>query len=247
MNPVIDLLKSHRSIRKFADKEIPGEVMDQILEAGQWAATSNNLQAYSVIRIKDREKKDELARLSGDQQHVRDCPVFLVFCADLNRIHISGRLHDVPQNLDTVEPLLVAVVDTALMAQNVMVAAESCGIGGTYIGGIRNRSREVSELLQLPDYVFPLFGMVLGYPDEEQIPDQKPRLPFEAIVHEETYNNEHQQEWIESYDRTMKDYYENRRGSQKFTTWSEMAGQLYREPRRTHLRSFLKEKKFGFK
>ncbi|MBO8173325.1 MAG: oxygen-insensitive NADPH nitroreductase [Bacillaceae bacterium] len=247
MNPVIDLLKKHRSIRKFSDKEIADEVLDQILEAGQWAATSNNLQAYSVIKIRNQDKKDELARLSGGQQHVRDCQVFLVFCADMSRIHLSSRMHEVPAHLDTVEPLLVAVVDTALMAQNVMVAAESCGIGGTYIGGIRNQIREVSDLLKLPDYVFPVFGMVLGYPDEQQIPAQKPRLPREAVVHEEAYQADRQPKAIESYDRVMKAYYEERTGGETSTTWSEYVSRIYREPRRVHLRGFLEEKKFGFK
>jgi nitroreductase len=110
----------------------------------------------------------------------------LVFCADFNRISLSLEIENQPvKNLDSVEPFLIATVDTALFAQNVMIASESVGLGGVFIGGIRNKPDQVCELLTIPDYVYPVFGMCLGYPDPHKINEQKPRLPLKAIIHED--------------------------------------------------------------
>ncbi len=240
-------MSNHRSIRKYEAKEVSNESIENIITAAQWASTSSNIQAYSIIKVKDRVRKEQLAELCGKQQHVVDCPVFLVFCGDLNRINISSKMENVEPHLDTVEPFIVASVDTALIAQNVMLAAESIGLGGVYIGGIRNNSNEVSELLKLPDYVYPIFGMCLGYPDNEKVPEQKPRLPLKAIVHEEAYENEHQENNISEYNQVMKHYYETRSSSTRSETWSEYVSKIYQAPKRQHLRGFLESKRFGFK
>lgn len=247
MNQVIELMKKHRSIRQYLAKDISEENLTTLLEAGQWASTSSNLQAYSVIVVRDESKKRSLAALCGNQQHVIDCPVFLIFCADLHRIRLASQLHTASVHLDTVEPFLVATVDTALMAQNVLLAAESIGLGGVFIGGIRNNSSLVSELIALPELVYPVFGLCLGYPQQEAIPGQKPRLPKGAIVHEEQYQGETQQKWIQQYDQLMQDYYTNRTGGKRTESWSKNVSEVYCEPRRVQLKSFLEAKQFGLK
>lgn len=246
MKTTIEVIQQHRSVRKFLQKDIEQGLMQQILECSQWASTSHHLQTYSVIVVRSEEKKQALAGLCGNQAHVAECPVFLVFCADLNRIKLSHDLEQKPQVLDTVEPFIVANVDTALYAQNVMVAAESLGLGGVFIGGIRNQSAEVCELLNIPDYVYPVFGMCLGYPDPGKINEQKPRLPVTAIVHEEQYENEKQLGEIEKYNQVMKHYYETRSTGKRSQTWSDYVSETHKQPRRAHLREFLEEKKFGF-
>ncbi|WP_458414168.1 oxygen-insensitive NADPH nitroreductase [Schinkia sp. CFF1] len=247
MNEILKVMSNHRSIRHYLDKDIPNEMIGSIIEAAQWASTSSNVQAYSIIMIRDYKRKERLAELCGNQKHVSKCPVFLVFCGDFNRIFISSKIQNVEQHLDTVEPFLVASVDAALIAQNVMLAAESFGLGGVYIGGIRNNSKEVSELLNLPDFVYPVFGMCLGYPDQEKIPEQKPRLPLHAILHEELYQNDRQENCILEYDHVMKDYYETRSSGNRSETWSEYVSKIYQAPRRAHLRGFIEGKGFGFK
>lgn len=247
MNDVLQLMTNHRSIRKYEEKDISIEIIEKVMTAAQWASTSSNLQAYSIIMVKDQARKVQLSELCGKQQHVVDCPVFLVFCGDLNRINISAKMENREQYLDTVEPFIVATVDAALIAQNVMLAAESFGLGGVYIGGIRNNSKEVSELLKLPDYVYPVFGMCLGYPDKEQIPEQKPRLPLKAILHAEEYDHENLENSILEYDQVLKNYYETRSSSKRSETWSDYVSKIYQTPRRPHLRGFVESKGFGFK
>lgn len=247
MNEVLKTMSNHRSIRHYLKKEIPNDVLEQIIGAAQWASTSSNVQAYSIIKVKDQARKEKLAELCGNQQHVINCPVFLVFCGDFYRLSLAAKMENTETNFDTVEPLLVATIDAALVAQNVLLAAESCGIGGVFIGGIRNNSKEVSELLQLPDYVYPVFGMCLGYPDMKNIPEQKPRLPLQAILHEEIYQTENQEKYIEEYNEVMKNYYETRSTGKRSETWTENVSKIYQAPRRLHLRGFIESKRFGFK
>ena len=113
---------------------------------------------------------------------------FLVMCADLRRVaHALHKTGGAPLEGHT-EHFLSASIDVALMAQNVMVAAESVGLGAVFIGGIRNDPMMVSELLELPDLVYPEFGLCLGWPDQQ--PEVKPRMPLEMIMHEDRYHDE---------------------------------------------------------
>ena len=107
------------------------------------------------------------------------------------------------------EQLLVASVDAALIAQNVVVAAESEGLGICYIGGIRNNPQEVSELLNLPEHVYPAFGLCLGYPDQD--PEVKPRLPLAAILKQDAYDDSDDEALVASFDDTMHQYYQERK------------------------------------
>ncbi len=112
-------------------------------------------------------------------------PVFLVFCADLNRLEAVCRIHDIAAEKGWAEQFVTATVDAALLAQNVLLAAESLGMGGVFIGGIRNDPQTVCELLEIPDQVYPVFGMCLGWPAHD--PPPKPRLPADAILFTDRY------------------------------------------------------------
>ncbi len=141
------------------------------------------------------------------------------------------------------EQLVVASVDTALMAQNVAIAAESEGLGLCYIGGIRNNPAEVSEILHLPEHVYPVFGMCLGYPDQN--PEVKPRLPVETILKEDYYQDEQDEAQVAGFDKTMNKYYLERTGGGKDTNWSEQLKPLFTSKLRPHMKAFLQGK--GFK
>jgi len=147
MNDIIQLLQSHRSIRKFSNTPVTPEQLDAILGSAQMASTSSNMQAYSVISVTDMALRQQLAVLAGNQAYVSECPLFLVWCADLHRFAQAVHRHaDTPVS-GNAENFLVATVDAALAAQNAAVAAESLGLGVVYIGGIRNNPAEVSQLL----------------------------------------------------------------------------------------------------
>lgn len=243
MNDVIKLLKSHRSIRKFSDRPISSELLRELIEAGQGAATSSHVQAYTVIHVKNQANREQIAELAGGQGYIATCSDFLVFCADMKRPTEASERTGANVVRGMTEQLLVATVDTALMAQNVAVAAESEGLGICYIGGIRNNPQQISDLLRLPKHVYPVFGMCLGYPD--QAPEVKPRLPVKAVLKEDYYTEDGEQ--VEAFDTTMQAYYQARSSSNKDTDWSRNLKPLFDNKLRPHMRDFLIERGFEMK
>ncbi|MGA4771161.1 oxygen-insensitive NADPH nitroreductase, partial [Escherichia coli] len=136
------------------------------------------------------------------------------FCADFNR-----HLQICPDaQLGLAEQLLLGVVDTAMMAQNALTAAESLGLGGVYIGGLRNNIEAVTELLKLPQHVLPLFGLCLGWPADN--PDLKPRLPASILVHENSYQPL-DKDALAQYDEQLAEYYLTRGSNNRRDTWSD--------------------------
>lgn len=245
MNEVIDLLNSHRSIRKFKPDSIPDEQVNAIVRAAQSASTSSFIQAYTIIRVTDPKLRKQLAHLAGDQPYVEQCPLFFVFCADLYRLMTAARMHGVEPKGEYMEAFILATVDTVLAAQNAMVAAESLGLGGVYIGGIRNNPGEISQLLQLPEKVYPVFGMCLGVPDHQ--PGVKPRLPLDAVLKENRYTMEQDESILKQYDEEIQTYYAERTGGKRVEGWTQqMAAKMGKEAR-LHMRSFLEKQGFGFK
>ncbi|MFE4572928.1 oxygen-insensitive NADPH nitroreductase [Paenibacillus chitinolyticus] len=241
MNSVIDLLTRHRSIRRFKPDPIPGDQLQAIIASAQMASTSSSVQAYTIIAATDPALKKELARLAGNQAYVEQCGLFLVFCADLNRLRKATEQSGEVFHQNT-ESFLVASMDAALAAQNAAIAAESLGLGICYIGGIRNNPDGVAEALKLPELVYPAFGMCVGVPDQE--PSLRPRLPQTAVLHENGYQSERSDEGVRRYDETTRKYYEERTGGKQSITWSRSMADKYRQPVRAHLKPFLEKQGF---
>lgn len=245
MNKVIELLQSHRSIRKFQDREVDQSIVEELVRAGQGAATSSFIQACTVIQVNDPQAREKLCRAAAGQQYVREAPVFLVFCADMQRHRLACDMHQANMLSGFTEQFLTASVDCALFAQNVLVGAESLGLGGCYIGAIRNKIGEVDVLLDLPELVYPIFGMCLGYPAQD--PEVKPRLPVEVILKQEAYSNAGDRQLIESYDLRVRGYYRTRTGGQKDNSWSEQISEMLVKEARPHMLAFLRAKGFLLK
>lgn len=232
MTPTIDLLCSHRSIRAFTEQAIDEAQRNAIIAAAQAASTSSFLQCSSIIRITDREKREQLVKLTGGQPWVGEAAEFWVFCADFNR-----HLQICPDaQLGRAEQLLLGCVDTALMAQNAMIAAESLGLGGVFIGGIRNHIADVTTLLGLPKFVLPLFGFCIGYPAAQ--PDLKPRIPQAMLVHENSYQPVDAAVLAE-YDSRTSIYYQQRDTHQRAETWSELIQRLIIKETRPFMLDYL--------
>lgn len=238
-NETIDLLLAHTSIRKFEEKDIELEKVEAILAAAKSASTSSFLQAYSILMVSQGQNRDLLANLCGDQDYVAKAPVFMVFLADLHRLHKMCDRHKQPYAGGWTETLLIGTVDAALAGQNALVAAESMGLGGVYIGGIRNRIAEVSELLKLPSEVYPVFGLCIGYPDQN--PGVKERLPNELLVHQEVYQ-EGDEAILEAYDARIKDYYLARTRGKVNTSWSEGVAEKLSKEMRPHMHDYLSKR-----
>jgi len=242
MNEVTRLLKAHRSIRKFTGQPVSDELINEIIACGQAAATSSNIQAVTVIRVRNPERREQLASLAGNQAYVANAGAFLVFCADLARPRFACEMQGGCFSQGMTEQFIIATVDVALAAQNCVVAAESLGLGICYIGGIRNNPQAVSDLLHLPDDVYPIFGMCLGFPAQD--PQTKPRLPLSMVLQEEEYAAQQDQTGIEGYDQQLREYYQTRTGGNKDSCWSLEMRDLTGKESRPHMRDFLARRGF---
>jgi len=242
MNSVMQLLRSHRSIRKFTDQPVGDALIGDVVRCGQSAATSSNLQATTVIRVRNPDTRRTIARLAGDQEYVSTAGAFLVFCADLNRSRQACAMQGGEFVTGMTEHFIIATIDVALFAQNCAIAAESAGLGICYIGGIRNDPAQVTELLDLPDQVYPVFGFCLGYPAQD--PEIKPRLPLDVVLKEERYRDTGDVDGIRHYDERLRQYYRTRTGGTKDSNWSLEMRDLVGKESRPHMRGFLKTRGF---
>ena len=242
MNPTIELLTGHRSIRQFQNRPIQTDLFQDLIKAGQAAASSNFFQAVTIIRVTDLKKRAKLASLANNQAYVETAAEFLVFCADMNRAASCCDLHGAKANTGFTEQFIIATVDAALVAQNIVVASESAGLGICYIGALRNNPAEVSTLLDLPHDTYPVFGLCLGWPDQD--PEVKPRLPIDVVLRAKSYGIDEDGLNLGNYDEAVRGYYATRSSNQKSMSWSEqMSGMLSKESR-PHMLDFLKTKGF---
>lgn len=221
----IDLLCQHRSIRSYLPTAITQDQRDAIFSAAHAASSSSFLQCSSIIRITNTDNRQKIAHYAGEQNYVIQAPEFWVFCADFNR----HKQIDANLDLGKAEQLLLGCVDTAIMAQNAVIAAESLGLGCVYIGGIRNNINQITELLKLPKFVLPLFGLCIGYPAHD--PQVKPRLPKDLVF----FTDEYQpldRTLLHQYDEQMAQYYTSRSSNQKLGGWSDkIAATINKEDR----------------
>lgn len=198
VNSVLETILTHRSIRTFLPSApLPEGTLSVLVAAAQSAPTSSNLQTWSIVALAAATAtKDRAATLSGNQQFIRDAPLFLVFCADLQRLTaVSAQRGTRGDGLAYTEMFLMASVDAALAAQNAVVAAEGLGLGTCYVGGVRNAPREMAALLGLPDRVIAVFGLAVGVPDPEKAVASavKPRLAMDEVLHCERWGGGHEE------------------------------------------------------
>jgi nitroreductase len=206
-NDVLATILSHRSVRGFLPEPLPAGTLELLAAAAQSASTSSNLQVWSVAAVEDPAHKAHLATLAGDQQFIRDAPLLLVWLADLARLDgIAAERQQRVEGTQYLEEFIVAVVDAALAAQSALIAAESLGLGGVYIGAMRNLPEQVAAALRLPPHVFAVFGMAIGWPDPARAGDVKPRLPQSVVLHREFYDPEPKRAAIAAYDATIREF-----------------------------------------
>lgn len=244
MNQTIEMMLDHRSVRSFTKESLTSEEIKLLVEAAQAASTSSYIQAYSIIGVSDHKLKEKLADYAGNQSYVAENAHFFVFCADLHRHEqmASDKGVDIKATIESTEAFMIAVIDAALAAQNLAVAAESMGLGICFIGGIRNHLKEVSDILETPEYVLPLFGLAVGHPAQKT--DIKPRLPFKSVYHENKYDGESASAKLAEYDETISSYYNSRTGGARSETWTEQITNRLKHPNRTFMKEFVEEKGF---
>ncbi|KAI9146723.1 FMN reductase (NADPH) [Paramyrothecium foliicola] len=209
LNPVIETILCHKSHRKFLSQGLEPGTLEALVAAGSSASTSSLLQTWGIVAVQDPEHKKALATLAGDQDFIRQAPLFLIFVADLNRItKVCEKAGSKDVGLEMLDMFIMPTIDCALVAQNINVAAESLGLGTCYVGAIRNNCRQVCDTLKLPNRTVALFGMAIGHPDPTEHVSIKPRLGISAVLHREVWNDEDEQERLESYNKALGRFYE---------------------------------------
>ncbi len=185
-NDTLRLLIERSSCRSFENKKIPPDVLDLVLESGIHAATGGNLQPYSIIKIENQTTKDKLTKLVGDQPFVSTAPVDLLFCIDYHRLERWAKLETAPYAARSAfRHFWIGFQDTIIAAQNICTAADALDLGSVYVGTVMECFRELREMFELPEGVFPVVLLCLGYPKVR--PEPRKKLGVPVMVHDEKY------------------------------------------------------------
>lgn len=219
-NPTIELLLNRRSYRKYKDLPIEPEKLETIFAAIQNSPTSMNGQQFSVVAITEQSLKNEIMEHAGGQEHLKKNGILLIFCVDYHKIeHIAKASGQEVPFAGTIESLLVGSVDCALAIQNAVVASLSLGLQTCCIGYIRNKGAQfVSKKLELPQHVFPICGLVIGYSEHQ--PDLKPKQSIPLFIHYNKYDYKNQLQYLQQYDEVMEKFNGTRADGTKVGNWS---------------------------
>ena len=197
-NPELAGLAGHRSHRAFTPEPVPPALLRTLLAGAFSAPAKSDLQQSCVVNVSDRSVHARIAALIPSMPWIADAPVLLMFCGDNHRIRRICELRGTPFANDHLDSFMNAAVDAALVMAGFIHAAQAAGLGCCPLSAVRNHAAEVSEMLGLPDHVFPVAGMVAGYPARDR--KVTPRLPLDAFVHDDRYDDSAFEEWIASYD-----------------------------------------------
>ena len=225
MNETLKLINNRKSVRTYLDKEISGESKDLIINAAMRAPTAGNMMLYTMIEVDDQELKNKLAVSCDNQPFIARAPFVLLFLADYQRWYdffVNSGISDPkpPEEGD----LMLANCDALVAAQNSVIAAESMGIGSCYIGDILENYEYHKELLDLPDYVFPITMICFGYPKENySLKKPNPRYPEKFVHYKNRYRRLHSDEFLDMYKPIEKSYF----SSGKFIKGANNIGQHF--------------------
>ncbi|HON18222.1 MAG TPA: nitroreductase family protein [Salinivirgaceae bacterium] len=178
---------NHRSIRKYLPNNVDDALLNRILEAGIRASNTGNMQVYSIVVTRDQHLREQLWEAHFKQDMVKQAPVHLTFCVDINRFSHWCVINNASPGYDNFLWFLNGAIDAVLASQNISIEAENNGLGICYLGTAAYNADKIIEILKLPRGVIPVTAIVMGYPAET--PELTDRLPLEAVVHFDTYQN----------------------------------------------------------
>jgi nitroreductase/FMN reductase [NAD(P)H] len=250
--PGLDLLATiagHRSHRAYADRPIPADLLRLLCACALSAPSKSDLQQADIVQVADPALRATIADVLPDNPWVRAAPVFLVFCGNNRRLRQSAELRGKPFVNDHLDAFMNAAVDAGIVLSTFVRAAAAVGVGCCPISAVRNHAAAISELLKLPDWVFPLAGLCVGYPAAEG--QVTPRLPLDVTVHLDQFDETDVTDRIAGYDRRRAGLqpYANQRYPELYGTleeygWSEDKARQYSRPERTDFGAFIRAKKF---
>jgi len=245
MNQTIEKMLQHVTVRDYKNEPLTQDIKDVLVKAAQSGSSSNFMQTYSIIEVEDKKLKEVICEISGSGNFIKEDGTLYIFIADLYRHSVILEKQGMSlEPLENVESLIVSIVDATIAAQNMTVAAESLGLGICYLGSIRNGIDKIGEMLQLPKYTLPVYGLYVGQPNV--INEQKPRLPKHNILSNNTYNTSEIPNF-EEYDKTMLEYYSTRPLNPKEKTYTQEIENFFDHVRRPEVTTFLKKQGFTFR
>lgn len=225
MNQLYEMMTNHTSIRAYTEAPVKEDDLHKIINAAIHGPSSINGQQWSVVVVKNQETKKKIADLTGGQVWIEKAPVFLMFVGDYYRTAKAlAKQQQSFANMESIEATMVASVDAGIAFSSAMTMAESLGYGIVPIGSVRREPYQLIELLDLPEYVYPIVGMCIGVPAEK--PGLKPRFPYQVMVHEEKYNRQIDQA-LTDYDQVIEEYMTQRTNGQDSRNWSQGVGAVY--------------------
>jgi FMN reductase [NAD(P)H] len=252
--PVHIQLGGRGSVRAFQQKAVSDQILRQLCALALCAPTKSDLQQRDIIIVDSHTLRSEIGSLMiegpGGQEWLANVPHMLIFCGNNRRQRMLHTLRGKPFVNDHFDALFNAAVDAAIALSAFVIAAEASGLGTCPISAVRNHSKTLSHLLKLPDYVFPVAGLAVGYP--AALPSQSLRLPLAVAVHHNAYTEDLLADVIDTYDRrraAVQPYktqrYVDEFGVAETYGWSEDKARQYARPERSDFGAYVR--KIGFK
>ncbi|PID82593.1 MAG: NADPH-dependent oxidoreductase [Clostridiales bacterium] len=229
MNICVQNQLSHRSIRKWKDKEIPNDVLENLFDVINRTASSKGMQHCSVIRVKDRALRKRIREVST-QKYVEEAPELFIFLVDCYRnsrlIEEEGHFFESASDMNR---FFQGFTDSALAAQNFTNAAESLGLGCVFFGSILNDTEKMIEILELPRLTFPVLGVGLGYPDQD--PTLKPRINKKHKIFMDKYKVfDNYNDLLSEYNEEIKRYYDLRESDRPMESFNKQIIKILSNP-----------------
>ena len=235
----------HRTIREFKNESIPKDLFEQLIEVAKRTPTSNGMQASSIIRVTDPEKKKEIAAVCK-QEYVARVPELLIFVADQYRNYrIADDKGGYEPSARDMDRFFQGFTDACLTAQNIVNAAEASELGVVFFGSILNDAERIIEILELPELTMPVVGLGIGYPNQD--PQLKPRMSMELRLFENTYKKfDNYVEVIKEYDIEMQTYYDLREANKRVDSFSNQVVTRLKNliPKRSDMLKIMKKQGF---
>ena len=238
------------SCRHFIEKPVDDALIDMLCAVALASPTKSDLQQRDIIIVQDRALRDEVNQLFGEGSWIAGAPVLLVFCGNNRRQRQLSNWREKPFPNDHLDAFFNASVDAAVALSAFVTGAESIGLGCCPISEIRNHCDAISHKLRLPQHVFPVAGLALGWP--EQTPKISMRLPLSVTVHRDRFSETEVQREVTEYDLRRNEHqpYTQQREVERYGEaqaygWSEDKARQYAVAQRTDFGAIIRSK--GFK
>jgi nitroreductase/FMN reductase [NAD(P)H] len=243
---------THSSHRRWAAETVPQDLLTLLFACALSAPSKSDLQQADIVHVADRARIKSIADWIPDMPWINDAPVFLVFCANNRRIRQIGQWRDKAFANDHLDHFMNAAVDAGIVMAQFIRAAEAVGLVTVPISAVRNHAEQTSDLLGLPDAVFPVAGLCVGYPLESG--RVMPRLPLAVTTHTDQFDDAELKAHVDAYDARRHAIYPLRRQRHaniypdaEMNGWSEDKARHYSLPERADFGDFIRRKKFSLK